>query len=70
VDVIITEWALDSYLKLKHRGAFTPQEYRTGLRPDVELLKNSAAADKRMAAVMQRRMNIISAGQHTTRGKL
>jgi hypothetical protein len=32
--------------------------------------KNSAAADKRMAAVMQRRMNIISAGQHTIRGKL
>jgi hypothetical protein len=37
--VIITEWALDSYLTLKHGQVFTPQDYRSILRPDVELLK-------------------------------
>lgn len=38
-DVIITEWALGSYLDLKSRRAFTDQEYWTVLRPDVELLQ-------------------------------
>lgn len=38
-DVVITEWALDSYLNLKHGQVFTDQEYWTTLRPDVELLK-------------------------------
>lgn len=37
-DVIITEWALDSYLDLKRRNVFTSQEYWATLRPDVELL--------------------------------
>lgn len=37
-DIIITEWALDSYLNLKHANVFTDQEYWTVLRPDVELL--------------------------------
>jgi hypothetical protein len=132
VAIIITEWALDSYLRLKHVVAFTTHEYWTRLRPDVELLhafpndpkflqsnfwgpvtdksgtnisgaykmkwhnigggnvqlrllvaimngdvhlcdaynKNSPAVDKRMAATMQRRMNVIHAGQHTIRGTL
>ena len=38
-DVVITEWALDSYLNLKHARVFTDQEYWTILRPDVELLR-------------------------------
>lgn len=38
-DVVITDWALGSYLSLKHQQAFTDQEYRTVLRPDVELLR-------------------------------
>lgn len=38
-DVIITEWALDSYLNLKHMQVFTDQDYWGILRPDVELLK-------------------------------
>jgi hypothetical protein len=38
-DVIITEWALDSYLNLKHAQVFTDAEYWSVLRPDVELLK-------------------------------
>ena len=38
-DVIITDWALGSYLDLKHRQVFTDQEYWNVLRPDVELLR-------------------------------
>jgi hypothetical protein len=38
-EVVITEWALDSYLNLKANQAFTDHEYWTILRPDVELLK-------------------------------
>lgn len=37
--VVITEWALDSYLNLKHGQVFTDQEYWGALRPDVELLR-------------------------------
>ena len=37
-EVVITEWALDSYLSLKHQVAFTDAEYWNTLRPDVELL--------------------------------
>ena len=40
--VIITEWALDSYLRLKHAGTFTDQEYWTEIRPDVERLRGGA----------------------------
>ena len=39
MDVIITEWALQSYLGLKSKGIFTENDYRTILRPDAELLK-------------------------------
>lgn len=39
MDVLITEWGLQSYLDLKHSRVFTVQEYRTVIRPDVELLK-------------------------------
>lgn len=38
-DVVITDWALGSYLDLKHRQVFTDQDYWTTLRPDVELLR-------------------------------
>lgn len=38
-NVIITEWALDSYLNLKHAQVFTDHEYWTVLRPDVKLLR-------------------------------
>lgn len=37
--VVITEWALNSYLDLKHSQVFTEHEYRNILRPDAELLK-------------------------------
>lgn len=37
---MITEWALQSYVELKHRRVFTKQEYQTTLRPDAKLLKD------------------------------
>lgn len=36
MEVVITEWALQSYLDLNH--VFTPEEYQKKLRPDAELL--------------------------------
>jgi hypothetical protein len=39
MDVVITEWALQSYLDLKKNNVFTPNDYKTILRPDVERLK-------------------------------
>jgi hypothetical protein len=41
-EVVITEWALDSYLRLKHAGTFSDQEYWDDIRPDVELLRDGA----------------------------
>lgn len=40
MDVVITEWALQSYADLRGRNVFTDREYRTVLRPDAELLKD------------------------------
>lgn len=39
MEVNITGWALDSYMDLKAKVIFTTEEYKTILRPDVELLK-------------------------------
>jgi hypothetical protein len=39
MEVVITGWALQSYLDLKHKHAFTNAEYHTILRPDAERLK-------------------------------
>jgi len=39
LDVYITEWGLQSYTDLLGRGVFTVQDYKTQLRPDIELLK-------------------------------
>jgi len=36
--IVITQWGLDSYLDLKHSQAFTPEEYKGTIRPDVLLL--------------------------------
>lgn len=37
--IIITQWALDSYLDLVSQKVFSRQEYLTVIRPDVMLLK-------------------------------
>lgn len=39
MEIIITQWALDSYLNLVSQNVFTRQEYLTMIRPDVMLLK-------------------------------
>jgi len=39
MNVVITDWALKSYLDLKHKRVFTEAEYNEQLRPDAERLK-------------------------------
>jgi hypothetical protein len=39
MEIVITAWALNSYLELKHSRAFSDTEYKGVLRPDVLLLK-------------------------------
>lgn len=46
VNIVITQWALDSYLDLKAQQVFTGQEYWYGLRLDVLLLKQYPRAIK------------------------
>lgn len=41
MDVVITEWSLNSYLGLRHKNVFTVDEYKNVLRPDAELLKEA-----------------------------
>lgn len=38
--IIITQWALDSYLGLKHEAIFVDEYFRGTIRPDVLLLLN------------------------------
>ena len=40
MDIVLTAWALDSYLDLKHTKTFSAQEYKSMIRPDVMLLRN------------------------------
>jgi hypothetical protein len=40
LDIVITQWALDSYLELKHDNTFSALEYKQVIRPDVLLLKD------------------------------
>ncbi len=46
LDIVITEWALDSYLDLKHRQVFDDPFYGQTIRPDVELLSQYPNAAK------------------------
>jgi hypothetical protein len=38
IEIIITQWALDSYLDLKHDKQFSSKDYKETIRPDVLLL--------------------------------
>jgi hypothetical protein len=38
VKIVITQWAVDAYLELKHRKVFTRRYYNARLRPDTLLL--------------------------------
>lgn len=40
MEIVITQWGLDSYLDLKHRRTFSTEEYEGTLRPDVMRLKS------------------------------
>ncbi len=40
MDIIITSWALNSYLDLKHSNVINDQNYQNIIRPDIMLLKN------------------------------
>jgi hypothetical protein len=40
MEIIITEWGLDSYLELKAQRTFTNEEYWKKIRPDVLLLED------------------------------
>lgn len=40
MEIIITSWALDSYLEMKHKRVFTNEEYKKIIRPDALRLKN------------------------------
>lgn len=39
MDIIITQWALDSYLNIKSKHVFSSEEYQKIIRPNVMLLK-------------------------------
>jgi hypothetical protein len=38
--IVLTAWALDSYLELKHKSEFQASDYKNTIRPDVMLLKS------------------------------
>jgi len=38
MEIIITQWALDSYLDLKHANQISAEDYKETIRPDVLLL--------------------------------
>lgn len=40
MDIIITQWALDSYLELVRKSVFNSTEYKNEIRPKVLLLKS------------------------------
>lgn len=44
MNIVITSWALDSYLELIHNKAITVQDYKKVIRPDVLLLKTFKTA--------------------------
>lgn len=44
MDIVITAWALDSYLDLKHKNQFSEEDYKNIIRIDVMLLKNYPTA--------------------------
>lgn len=39
MEIVITQWALDAYLELKHGNAFSQTDFEEIIRPDVMLLK-------------------------------
>lgn len=50
MDVVITEWALQSYLDLKHQRVFSASDCRNIIRPDVELLRDAYPTHKKFSS--------------------
>jgi len=46
MDIVITQWALDAYLDLKHKNVFGQEEFDSKIKPDVRLLKQYQNAPK------------------------
>ena len=46
MEIVITQWALDAYLDLKHKGIFSRREFESKIKPDVSLLKYYPQAPK------------------------
>ena len=46
MEIIITQWALDSYLDMKHKQIFRNQEYVEQFRPNVLLLRDYLTAQE------------------------
>jgi hypothetical protein len=46
MEIVITAWALDSYLELTHEHQFSRDDYRKTVRPDVLLLRDFPAPPK------------------------
>jgi len=46
MEIVITSWALNSYLDLKHSKVINNQDYKNTIRPDVMLLKTYSADPK------------------------
>lgn len=45
MEVIVTEWGLQSYIDLKAKSVFSDADYKNILRPDAELLKTNDPFD-------------------------
>lgn len=46
MEIIITEWGLESYLNLRDKATFSEGDYKNILRPDVLLLREYPASEK------------------------
>ena len=46
MDIVITQWALDAYLDLKHKNVFSKKEFDTKIKQDVKLLEQYPGAAK------------------------
>jgi heat shock protein HspQ len=46
MEIVITQWALDSYLDLKGRKVFSDEEFKNFIRPDVLRLRDLAIDPK------------------------
>ena len=47
MQVLITDWALESYLKLLHEKVFSKQDFQSRIGPDVMLLKTKYPQDEK-----------------------